>query len=333
MIKIKFPTKAEILITRSCNLNCEYCTMKKYNNPKNDQMSDDLWKIVPKKLSELKIPFAPIYGAEPLMRIDALCNFIEECVKYNIETTVITNTTLLTDKNIEKLKKSGLNSITMSYDGLIPSLTGSIKSKTSSANLLLHKLKNNFKDIEVIFTVTNKNLEHLIPTVISMSELGFYTFFDLIHQDRGQPGSKCSKNINHLLIKNDQCQEFIMILTELIVLKKANKILLHNSIESMLLLRFLISVGITYNWKCKPGSFITIDQDGTVFGCDDYQPEIMRQKYNILDLNKTWNWDEWVSVWSKHLKFCPGCYWSTHIMASQWYKKQDENWKTEMIHQ
>jgi len=42
-----YPTKAEILITRACNLKCDYCAMKKYSSPTLDKMSDEDWSKVP----------------------------------------------------------------------------------------------------------------------------------------------------------------------------------------------------------------------------------------------------------------------------------------------
>jgi len=326
-----YPTKAEILITRACNLKCDYCAMKKYSRPTLDKMSDSDWEKVPEKLSQLNIPFAPIYGAEPLLRKVAVAKFVRECRARNIETSVITNATMLDIKTIRLLKNAGLRSITMSYDGILGSNRRDVKTKSDKAFSLVEILPTFFRDVEIVFTLTKDNLDQIIPTVYILSSFGVWSYIEILHPDRRQPGSKCTNTLNKQLLQPSDKQEVIKILKNLLKAKVNKNIRLHNSVKQLKYFIKNYNKAISFKWKCTPGAWITIDQDGYVFGCDDYQPEDMR-KFHILSLNEDWTWDDFVTAWTKALKNCPGCFWGTHYMASDWYNNKPKNWIKEMTH-
>ncbi len=326
----KFPTKAEILITRACNLQCSYCAMVHYMDPRKDKMSDVRWGLVPEVLSELEIPFAAIYGAEPTLRMEALCKFIKGCTEYDIATTIITNMTTITNTKLLMLKDVGLNSITMSYDG------NSIKDKdidrkSEDALNNVNKLKEYFDDIELIYTVTRENMAELPKVIREASNEGIYTSFDVVHPDRGQEGSKCKDSYATPLITPFEWKKFRNVLEILIKAKTNNNIKLHNSLNFLKYLKSNLKTSLNFQWRCEPASWITIDQDGTVFGCDDYQPEKMRNKFHILEYGLKWDWDKFVDYYRKIFN-CPGCIWSTHWMASEWYQQDGKSWIKELIH-
>lgn len=312
------PTKSEILITRKCNLKCHYCGMMK----KTQEMSSAQWNQVPKKLKELGVQFAPIYGAEPLIVKKSLLPFIKECSRLIIPCSVITNGTLLDDNTVQQLKNAGLTSITLSAD-LIP---GDDSTRTKRNLELVYELADNriFSDIEVICTVTSDDF-HLLPEFVrEMDSIGVWVHFDFYHTNKGQQGSKCIGNVMRTSTK----EIITKVCTELLVLKKQGT-KIHTS-ESAL--RYMLAHPNTVRnqaWKCVGGGWITVDCEGSVFGCDDFQPHSFRGKYHILD---NWSWDEFVTDWRRELINCPGCFWLTHKMSDDWWIKNESGWKLDITH-
>ena len=101
--------KAEVLFTRKCNLSCPSCAMK---TDKYDELDLDGWKKAFQGLKDIGIPFAAIYGSEPLCRFNDLLeivNFAENDL--GIMVTVITNGILLNYEKMTKLHEAGLRSL------------------------------------------------------------------------------------------------------------------------------------------------------------------------------------------------------------------------------
>ena len=314
------PTKCEVLITRKCNLKCHHCNMVRDM----DELPANTWKLMPSKLKELGVEFAPIYGAEPLMAFDSLLLFIESCSKVSLSCSVITNGLLLTKEKARMLKNAGLDSITMSVD--IKPVDQDTKIKRNSTLKKLELTQNIFRDIEVICTIT-KDDWHLLPNFIrNMSSKGIWVHFDFYHTNKGQPGSKCSGTES----KMPSSVEISRVTKELIKMKQ-ERYLIHPSYESLLYILTHPNQAFYQDWKCVGGSFVTLDVDGNLFACDDYQPEEFRGLFPTLEYNVSWAWDDFIKTWRKYLKACPGCCWITHLMSDLWWESGDE-WKKEIIH-
>ena len=302
--------------------------MKTYNSvgrgewKNHNELSDSDWSQVPAKLAELGVSFAPIYGAEPLTRLDALCNFIKGCSEVSLPNTVITNGMLLNAKSIKLLKDAGLRSITLSDD--IISIDKQVSLKSNRSKQLLEVCKNNFEDVELIVTVNKQNLA-LLPSFI-FDHKDNWIHFDFQHHDRKQPGCKC-KGTEPIFSDEDNI-EIRSLMLKVLSLKKLGY-LIHPSIESLKLLAQKPDLVTNSNWICEPGSLLTLNSDGKVYGCDDFQPKDF--SYDILEY-KSWDWETWVKDWSNRLLECPGCCWLTHVQSSLWYKREDEQWKKEMVH-
>ena len=322
------PTKSEILITRGCNLMCHYCGMTRYvpRQPKDylsyRELSDKHWSNIPKKLKELGIEFAPIYGAEPLTRMPALINFIKEATNQNILTTVITNGVLLMD-NIDSLKSSGLDSITLSHD--IESDDRYSKIKSEMASNILPICKKIFSDVELIVTLNKTNIDKLVKFILDNQDTWIH--FDFQHFSRGQQGSKCIGT--EPVFTDRDSENLIRVLNDVLNLKKQGY-KIHPSEEILNMLISNPNFIINLNWKCEGGAWITIDSNGNTLGCDDYTPN--KFWYPILKYGETWDWDSWIIEWNSELKKCPGCCWITHQQACLWSMSKNNNWKGEMTH-
>jgi len=332
------PTKAEILLTRGCDLNCSYCAMRKYTAKttdslewtKRDELTDKQWGKVPAKLVELGVPFAPIYGAEPLTRLPALKNFITYATKVKLPVTVITSGTLLTDNIITDLMSCGLDSITMSHD-IIPA-DATVEIKTKKAEERLDYLLTRFDDVTVVVTIHKKNYKLLPEFVKRMDEKGVWVCMDLYHPDRGQPGCKC-RGIDRTLVLDQKDITDFGIVMDIVRTMKREGYKIHPPDEYFDMLSTPQNIEryiLNYGWKCRSGPWITLDANGDTMACDDFQPPEFKRRYPILEYGETWTWTQFVDDWRRQLKYCPGCFWSTHIASDIWWGKQ--GWMDNQTH-
>jgi len=116
------PKKLEYLalkITNRCNSNCIYCAHAV--NRKNSEIYSDipnelLWKCI-NEAAELGVSTIAIEGGEPLIR-DDIIEIIENVISHGIVPMLLTNGLLL-PKMWDKLGKTGLKYILISFDSLI----------------------------------------------------------------------------------------------------------------------------------------------------------------------------------------------------------------------
>jgi len=183
------------LLTRRCNLRCEFCGIVKDDPDKPKEyplvkhyMDHELkTSDVLEFLRKLKIhnpdSFVIFYGGEPFLRKD-LSIIIDYCNKENINYTIISNNTEAVQDKIENLiKEVGyIQGFTASVDpspGISYSSDRDHKSKIGFNALL--KYKNNINDVVAEITATSRDIEYLYPLVKSLSDNGInsdITFVD-----------------------------------------------------------------------------------------------------------------------------------------------------------
>lgn len=308
--------KAEILWSRKCALSCSYCGM--IDNRDNSVSLDD-WKKGIDALKKLECGFIAFYGAEPLMEFEKLPDIIQYAENMGIYTTVITSG--IVSNFIDKLKKLhdyGTKSLTMSYDMIPLDINSARKMKNVIDSLLYFKNLGNIRDVAAVATLSKVNFRVLPMMIKTMTEMGIWTFFDIIHPARGQEGTKCKSYIglDSLLFTKNELNELVDILKEVQTMKHKGY-LIHSSdlfLEKLITNPDLI---FKYNWNCADEdnfpAWLTIDVDGIVYPCDDYQPKSSLQ-IQCRDIYE--RWDEFSSYWKKNvIENCPGCLWNTHIDA------------------
>ena len=112
-LKLKAPLSICWQITTKCNLNCKYCISSSGCNGIYGLDTNTAKRII-NQFGELGVNRLDFTGGEPLLRTD-LGQLIDCAKENNISTIVTTNTLLLTNKNIEVLKKADL--VQISIDG------------------------------------------------------------------------------------------------------------------------------------------------------------------------------------------------------------------------
>lgn len=308
--------KAEILFSRQCPLSCSYCGMK---NDKQNTRSIEDWCSGLQNLKALGCEFAAFYGAEPLLEFDKLKLLIPFAEKIGINTTIITSGAVPDfRKKLKSLHSYGAKSISMSYDMIPLDEASKVKSENAIEHLQYFQSLGDIRDVAAIATLTRTNF-HLLPeTIINNTKLGIWTFFDFIHPDRGLPGTKCKGNGKGLLFEERDFPHLLKVLHKVVELKK-DGYLVHVSKEFLsLMAQNNFSLLKNFNWNCAKHdvfpSWVTIDCDGSVHYCDDFQEQRSRPRFDMTSLNA--DWDKYSEYGKKLiLDRCRGCSWSTHIDA------------------
>ncbi len=309
--------KAEILWSRQCKLKCSYCSMVTNDNSRKDW---GMWKRGIQHLKRLGCGFCAIYGAEPLEDYDLLPEFISELNSNDIESTLITACydSRLKEK-LNELHSAGLRSLTVSYDGE-HDVDKSSNFKTNRGFETLQWFQQEYddlRDVAVVVTIHKQNYKQIPEIVEKMNALGIWTLFDFIHPDRGQNGSKCKNtpDMENLLFTNDDYAQ----LKEILVTLQVMKISGYKIHWSSKLFNYLIKnpAMIDFSWHCVTKNFpswITVDNTGEIYCCDDFQIPNRTKKFYIDTIAD--RWEEFSEYWALNtIRHCPGCSWNTHWVA------------------
>src|SRR5437867_3037087 len=109
------PVEYIVETTAKCNLYCPMCVRETYKQPKAD-MSDEIFERLVAQASDSAEHMMLIGLGEPFM--DAkIFERIEYCHRHNISTLLSTNGTFLDEAASRRLLATGLDHITLSFDG------------------------------------------------------------------------------------------------------------------------------------------------------------------------------------------------------------------------
>lgn len=313
--------KAEMLWTRRCPLHCEYCAMV---DGRSNSQDIDFWQQTAKALANLGCGFAAFYGAEPLVEdIDKLGATIQAFEEAGIKTTIITSGCVPDfEHKLDVLYNYGLRSLSMSYDIVPLGVSSKAKSSKAISHLVDWLKRDNIRDAAAIATLTRTNFRYLPDSIQELDKLGIWTFFDMIHNDRGQEGCKVRDTFStrDLMFREEDMLDLKYTLIEVSKLKMKG-CRCHSSNQFLdLICRENFEHLKSYNWNCaRHRSFpawLTIDCDGRVYPCDDFQPHGEAEN-EIWMANKIDQEFEAFSSWMKEktLEKCPGCLWNTHYDA------------------
>jgi MoaA/NifB/PqqE/SkfB family radical SAM enzyme len=289
------------------------------------------WKLWEKGLNNLKAlgnEFCAVYGAEPLQDFDYLPEFFEYTKKLEMYHTLITNCVGADVKEkLKELVKAGLNSLTVSFDGSDDELNDKSSTLKSGKGLetvrwFKKEFKDKVRDTAVVFTLTKTNLFKILDWIPKFSEEGVFVFFDLIHHDIGNPGTKCKNynGIEELIFKEGDEKLLQKFAIELRDMKETGRYTIHQSNTFINILTTSPEIYINRLWNCADSdvfpSWVTIDNDGTTRICDDFY--IKGEKdWKFWDLTPEIFKGEFREYWrEKTLKHCCQCMWNTHIDAN-----------------
>jgi MoaA/NifB/PqqE/SkfB family radical SAM enzyme len=272
------------------------------------------------QLKQLGCGFIAFYGAEPLFDFEGLPEAVGAAEELGIHTTVITSGVVNNFfGKLDALYEHGAKSLSMSYD-IIPTDSSTVRKMSMALEGLLYfQKKGSIRDVAAICTLTAKNAKHLPETIKYMTDRGIWTFFDIIHPDRGQFGSKCKNydGIDELLFNSPEKERLLLNTLEQVRSLKESGHLCHTSTQ---FIDFLLAYPNTiskYGWNCgKEVNFpawVTVDVDGRVLPCDDFNSLFAGTIY-VWEIAE--KWDEFSDLWKSIVKNeCYGCIWNTHYDA------------------
>lgn len=306
--------KAEILWTRVCPLRCSFCSMPNDITARApvEKMIDGLYR-----LKELGCGFIAIYGASPLSDFEGLPDYIHAAEKIGILTTVITDGIAKNHKEkLQQLYDAGMRSLTCSYDFVPYDVSSRTKSNKGYELARWFATLPDIRDVEIVSTVTNQNFTAIIETLprilnIISHEKAWFSF-DIVHPDRGQPGTKCRGNAKELRLSSDELRLFASAMLQ----EKEMGVHIHQSTNVLKWMRDHPAVASNFEWNCaREKSFpawLTIDADGSVLPCDDFH---ITRNVKVWELNE-FVLDELSKEFSQQVQtHCPGCAWTTHYDA------------------
>jgi MoaA/NifB/PqqE/SkfB family radical SAM enzyme len=157
--QISKPLSLLLLINRGCNLRCRFCDL--WQNPQNmptprvRDLIDEAVKIGTQTLV--------ITGGEPLLHPD-LPEIIRYARQAGLGVNLTSNGTLL-DRHYDRLVAAGLQSISLSIDGLPAThdqLRGQKGAHARTWQSLMHCTQDKRMDVCVYFVVTSQNVHELI---------------------------------------------------------------------------------------------------------------------------------------------------------------------------
>jgi len=310
-------TKVELLWSRECPFACTGCAMPNPLRTSKTSISHQgtlkQWRRGIEQMKRLGSQFVAIYGAEPLTRMERLPEIVDHIHRTGMACTVITALPRSAQMR-ELLSSSSLDSVTCSYDGAY--LDGSRKSKGVQGQLFFNSPEyQHLRDRAVVATVSKEN-EHLI---IDMAEQAtrddIWFLFDLYHPGTG-PLSKCGNDD-----KKDHApsKEGVLGICEALLKLKKQGRKIHASADYLNFLKMNYQGDVRSVWHCrgKVVGWLTVDADGSVLPCDDWQKPFEGGKiWDELD-------EERLERWAlDSVEDCPGCSWNTHRDAIQIEAKQ-----------
>lgn len=153
-------TSLRLEITSACNLNCKYCHNKDAIS-NNDLSFDEIIKIINLLYKKNKINKLLLTGGEPMLNVNVY-NIIKYAKKHNIKVDMVTNGTLLNQRNIIELSKAGLNRIRISIDNIdIDEDSRGYIEKNKLISLINYILSNTDIEVCIHTVVTPENVTKL----------------------------------------------------------------------------------------------------------------------------------------------------------------------------
>lgn len=268
---------ANWLLTRKCNLNCNYCKIvKNYSELpdmyprmdyyyKNEMTSE---KVI-ENLSILKNHnpnmFHIFYGGEPMLRND-IREIIDYCNNENIFYTIISNNSDEVEGRIEKLfSEVKICGFTSSVDPIYEQ-NGNDDSlvKSRAALLKLKKIKKQYPETDVVaeITCTKNNVHNLYRLVKELADNNIHSSITAIDPSKNEYYDFSSISSTDLLLSSSDMKIEI------------DKILADESIANYihmrddLLQKLLNNLPSEYDCKFEDGIHnMTIDADGSIRLC------------------------------------------------------------------
>jgi MoaA/NifB/PqqE/SkfB family radical SAM enzyme len=262
------------LLTRRCNLRCEYCGIVRDRGIKvlprlshykeNEITTERVINLLNKFRTYNPNIFHIFYGGEPFLRGD-LGSIIKHCNESDIQYTIISNCTNDVRGKILRVmdEADGFRGITGSIDPIIldePS-DSQIQLKSAAAFKLLTGLTLYVKDVVAEVTMTKDTVSKTYDLIKLLSSGGIYTSLTAIDISKNDMYDfSAITNENQLIKENDELK---LLFYKLML---DDKVLIH--MKNEILPQLFQHISSTYDCKVEETLHnLTIDADGCVRTC------------------------------------------------------------------
>ncbi len=201
-----------IFITDRCNLQCSMCGVWKYGiqNRNANEMTTEEWKAVIHSAVKLRTKLIVITGGEPLLRLD-LFDIIKYARERGIAVHLCSNGTILNPYNVDQLRRSGVNTVSISVDNLVPEIHESLRGegtfeKAVQGIRLLREQAPSIR-IGINYLITRKTFRNMVDMIPFAERLGVHQIkFAPIHTNL-QHNRKPLEEFNNLIFRESDTEE------------------------------------------------------------------------------------------------------------------------------
>lgn len=299
---LDLPYEVSWQITRSCNLNCNYCYATEFKYSKN-LSTEQCYKIID-NLAGIKAYDVTLEGGEPFTRNDIL-NIIEKIKNNNLFVDVLTNGLLINQNIIHSLS----NTLDHRVDGLQISIDDyNGKGIDPELQKIIYSLLENNINVRVNLVLTDTNIKILNTIYAQLINLGVKNGFNISQIIPMGNAKKINKpKLDELLkayinLKNIESKQLPIFGGPAMIETHP----LYNEVIS----EIFNAPSIKKNYNCSGGRVkVNIASDGSVYPCALLQhDELLLGNVTLNTLEEIWNSDK-TNEFRNNLKHerCSGC--------------------------
>jgi len=314
------PRIAMFNVIKRCNAGCQYCAdWKNDPNPNTDPPASEIKRIID-DLKSLGVKVVMFTGGEPLLRKD-IFDLMEYVRNLDLEVSIITNGTALTEEGVHRLAKMNASKVGVSIDSLDQSRMLEIRRLKiarvlKSVRMLAGFRKNLYPNLNVTLyvTVNRINIGDLLPMAEFAKDLDISIQYQPVHfSGSGTP----DQVLENLWPDANEIGNLRLVIDSLIAKKREGYPI--NSREEFLaqIPNFFRDKTFYPGDQCSVAyTDVVIDTEFGLRPCWPMEPiaYLNDERTNIRDI---WYSDEMKRVRKLiREKKCPGCLYACHLNKS-----------------
>lgn len=284
---------------KSSEIRIPFCTINLAQKERKKELTPREWVGIFKLLRD-KVSSWVLLGVEPT-EYPQLTRLLGRMSRMRLNFTLCSSMVGITPRQVESWMDAGLRSLSISLDGLdffseenFVDEESFINSK-AGARYVSYRFPKYFKKF-IKFTLSKKSAQYL-PSILEVARKSRWHVCINILSGRGE----------YSFAEADA--EEVGLIADYLVEMKENGFPLTDPVEFY---QAFPTLGLSRDFKCKPGSSLFLDADGSIGICFDYLGEIV-SKLSLQDIGT----EEWVEACKKDIEQCSGCYWNCNWLSSE----------------
>ncbi len=296
-----FPLSVDVNITDRCNFRCVMCRGADPNYEPKPEMGFDMMRTIIDDMKEMHVPYLTLSGGEPALRFDLIVETLEYARTRDVRVGMVSNGSLLGEREMTALAEAGLHRIAFSLDGATPEthdrvrMQGSYAKVMDSLGICQRLRQRNGYDfrLHVNTVVMRPNLDQLMDIAQIAKRFGAVVLFQPVDvpQVESQAGSSQGESaIDSLVVRDDEIAALEKQVSRLLELQKRDGIVgnltwqLRNIVSYY---RRLASMPGAFRFRCYAGfNTIHVDSDGKFSSCI-FSPPV--GDVNVTSLGAAWD--------------------------------------------